>query len=290
MEEAIKMEQLSTLHRLENIRIFSRQSMRGIREASDHMYEAMENCLEYAFKTETSTLDELASIFGDHIEEERKIQDEVDVTNYDVIVSQKVLNFFTPPPVIARAIETKTPERFLISNLIRLWKSLESMGDLNGYIDSKDVYNLFVRLCNSEEGKQLLPWRWSELYLDNVEQFVDLMDSDSSGQIKNRKIFTFLALEASPVPTAQDIQTYSEELKLAVEGSETPNKIGIDLFVKVPAWFDSAERELRDYEKSNQFERLIQFKELLFTANKDRTGTIVIDRFVNLLSELVVQG
>lgn len=59
MEEAIKKEQMSTLHRLQNLRVFSGLFMQGIRTRTDTMYENMENWLEYAFRTENDALDDL---------------------------------------------------------------------------------------------------------------------------------------------------------------------------------------------------------------------------------------
>ena len=85
------------------------------------------------------------------------------MTNYDIIVSHKVLNFFTPPPFIRPAIETRLEGRFLISNLIKLESVLKGMGDSTGFLNISDLFNLLVSMTASSEGANIFPERWHGL-------------------------------------------------------------------------------------------------------------------------------
>jgi len=77
----------------------------------------LDTWIDYAYKIENDALDDMSYIFQQYIEGEKKVQTEVRLTNYDVIVSNAILNFYTPPVVIRPAIEAFEDHRSTITNL-----------------------------------------------------------------------------------------------------------------------------------------------------------------------------
>lgn len=63
MEEAVLLEQQSTLYRLANLREFGLESLRKMREKAEKMYQELECWYSYAFDIENKQMDELVSTF-----------------------------------------------------------------------------------------------------------------------------------------------------------------------------------------------------------------------------------
>jgi len=88
----------------------------------------------------------MAFIFQQYIENEQKIQTEVRLSNYDVIVSEAILNFYTPPIVISPAIESFESERMTITNLLKIRNELIFLSDSMGLIETDTILLYFTRM------------------------------------------------------------------------------------------------------------------------------------------------
>lgn len=93
------------------------ETMMAMKGQNRKIFNKLEDWVEYCFSVESKMIDELGLIFRDSIEEEKKIQNEVRVQSFRVIVSNKTLNFLTEPPKIFPALEKGKKTRFTISQL-----------------------------------------------------------------------------------------------------------------------------------------------------------------------------
>lgn len=143
-----------------------------------------------------------------YIEDEKKIQTEIDVTNFDVLVSRKILNFQTPPPVIRPAIESVMEGRFVITDLLRIKLELQGMTDYNGYIDTIDLLNTFNRFVTSADTRHMFPASFQSIRPKHVEEMVHNFDPKHKGKILTSKFLTILALQNSKLPSQKELESY----------------------------------------------------------------------------------
>jgi len=123
------------------------------------------------------------------------------VTNYDVLVSKKILNFQTPPPVIRSAIESVVEGRLVITDILKMKIELLGMTDYNGYIDSIDLLNTFNRFMTSAETKNIFPASFQSVRPRHVEEMIHILDPKHKGKILTSKFMTILALQNTKLPS-----------------------------------------------------------------------------------------
>ena len=90
MEEALKREKVCSRYRLLMIQEFGLKNLLSMRNYASVLYDKIDDWIEYAYKIENDALEDMAIIFQEYIEQEKKIQTEVRLTNYDVIVSDSI--------------------------------------------------------------------------------------------------------------------------------------------------------------------------------------------------------
>jgi len=64
------------------------------------LYGKLEDWVYYTFKVENEAVVDLTKELRAYIEKEAKIQREISLNYVDVVISNKVLNFLTPPVMI----------------------------------------------------------------------------------------------------------------------------------------------------------------------------------------------
>lgn len=218
---------------------------------------------------------------GDAIEQERKLQEQIKLTNYDMIVSEKILNFHTPPPVIRPAIEQLQDHRFLISDLIRIQRELQALTNFAGLIETKDFLRYLSVLTKYAPGLLTLPDQWKKLSVETLEETAARFDPQLTGKVSMRQIFTMICLQASAFPFGSQLEDYrahlehqagKQILQAEAEGEEEPpvaTHISMEAFLETEAFFDQKEKQHPDEEhsRSTPFERLRHLKTLLFECN-----------------------
>lgn len=181
--------------------------------------------------------------------------------------------------------------RTLVNELEELAKQF---GDGHDGIPNKFVTDLLLRkLENSkslwDEGS--LPEDWWTLKEYDFQNMVRNLDKTGAGIVNWRQLATYIILLRSPLPTDQDIESFTKHHKNPL--------ISLNDFTKAKFWFDKSEfSQDRDY--SIPFPRLHSIKELLFIANRtfalpaaqqieERVST---EDFVKVLTSarLVIQG
>ena len=159
MQDALLQEKMCTRYRICMIQEFALQNLLNMRNAANTLYDKLDDWIEYAYKIENDALEDMVNLFlkkkilwnqalimQEHIEDENKIQTEIQMTNYDVIVSNKILNFYTPPIVIQPAIEAYEKDRFTITNLLKLRTEIMNLADMSGFIENKTQLLFFSRM------------------------------------------------------------------------------------------------------------------------------------------------
>jgi hypothetical protein len=204
---------------------------------------------------------------GTYIEQEKKIQEQLQLTNYDLILSKNILNFYTPPPVIQPAIEVANKDRFLIADLIRLRHELESLSDSLSRIESKDLLNFLITMQRYRPLARLLPPRWTKLGAADFEQLIAQFDPQLTGKIPTNHLFTLVCLQNSSLP--KDLSLADYRARLEAVGSK--GKVSCEEFVAMPAFFDASQEQKKQYDRSNKFNRVYHLKRLLFEVNGDTT-------------------
>jgi hypothetical protein len=217
---------------------------------------------------------------SDAIETERPIQEQIQTTNFDIIISKKILNFQTPPPVIRPALEIVDKKRLLIVDLIAIFGELQSLANLAGLIESKDLLKYLVNLMKYKPLRKTFPGHWQGLGQKDFEYMITVLDKKTEGQVSLRFVMTAICLQNSPVPTERQIEEYKKELT----DQSTDGWISKEKFVGVASWFDETQLQLKVHERSNRFDRVKNLKTLLFEIN----GNLVKVRSLLLQNKLEV--
>jgi hypothetical protein len=197
------------------------------------------------------------------IEAERPIQEQIQMTNFDIIISKKILNFHTPPPVIRPALEIVDRRRLTIVDLISVYGELQSLSNLAGLIESKDLLKYFVHLMKYKPLRKALPAHWDGLSQKDFEYMLTVLDRKSQGYVSLRFVMTAICLQNSTVPSERQLDEYKKELS----DQSTEGWISKEKFIGVPSWFDETQLQLKVHERSNRFDRVKNLKSLLFEIN-----------------------
>jgi hypothetical protein len=202
---------------------------------------------------------------GEYIEGEKKIQEQLQLTNYDLVLSKNILNFSTPPPVIRKAIEVGQPDRFLIADLYRFKAELESLSDSGLMIEARDLLGFLITLQRYRMMSRTLPKTWKNLSAADFEHLIANFDTKAQGKVPMNHFFTYVCLQNTPLPDAETLQDYEAKL----EELSSQGRISLEDFLEVPTFFDQTQDQRKVYERSNTFDRVRHLKKLLFEVNGD---------------------
>ena len=263
MEQSLELEKQGTAYRVMLIYSFGIKMLQEMRKKALELYDKLHVWTEYSFKVECGLMDELSVLLGSYIESEKKIQEQLRLTNYDLELSKKTLNFYTPPPIIRPAIEVAQLDRFLVADLIRLQRELESLADIVGLVESRDLIAYLANLLKYRPGQRALPTNWNKLAFIDFEALASRFDPKHTGKISMKAIFTPIALQNAPFPDATILEEYRKNL--AREAKD--GKIPIEKFIEIPAFFDQSQEQKKLHERSNKFNRVKALKRVLFEVN-----------------------
>lgn len=116
-----------------------------------------------------------------------------------------------------------------------------------------------------------MPELWNKLALQDMVGIVRMLDPENVGYVNWKTLFTYMALEQTPVPQKLDMSGVKQENGFAEKAD----------FVAHDWWFSATESS-KDRKYSHIFERVKLLKGLLFEANKT---TVEGGREVICLSE-----
>lgn len=117
MREAIKTEKQILRYRLVQVRNWSLNQLKMMRQSALNLYKMLEDWIFVAQKAEMDAIEEMCNEIKDSIEEETKIQSELCINFMDFKVDHGVLNYITPPPPKHPAREEISTERFSIPQI-----------------------------------------------------------------------------------------------------------------------------------------------------------------------------
>jgi hypothetical protein len=288
MEQSLELEKQGTAYRVMQIYSFGQRVLQEMRQKAQAMYEKLNVWTEFSFKVECDLMDELATLLGSYIEGEKKIQEQLYLTNYDLHLNKQVLNFHTPPPIIRPAIEIAQNDRFLIVDLIRLQRELESLSDINGLIESRDLIAYFSNLVKYRPGLRTLPATWRNLSFTDFENLAARFDRKHTGKVLLKSIFTPICLQNSPFPDKQMLEEYRKSLTSQTKDGQ----IIQEAFIEAPAFFDATQEQKKLHERSNKFDRVKELKKILFAINGSSKkvdpcltqNSLDVEQFINALS------
>lgn len=116
-----------------------------------------------------------------------------------------------------------------------------------------------------------MPEMWNKLALQDMVGIVRMLDPKNVGFVNWKTLFTYMALEQSPVPQKVDTSAVKQENGFAEKADFMAHK-----------WWFSATETSKDRVYSHTFERVNMLTGLLFEANKT---TVEGGREVICLSE-----
>ncbi|KAL4511584.1 hypothetical protein ABPG72_012429 [Tetrahymena utriculariae] len=280
-KEAINMEKAIFRYRVQVIKDFALSKLKLMKAQSQLLYGKLQDWIDYTFKAENDAVNEMDAILRQYIEEEKKIQKEIQLNYVDIVISHEILNFLTPPPIILPAKEPVYENKFSISQLYIIIEELKSITNENNQIESRTLLQLFTRKTLNQISKWDLPEFWRNNTIKTYQKLIQNLDPNITGYINSKDICTYICLSGSHIPTQAEEESYFEKLK--------PNSSGDDMiekaqFINTQSWFDEIEScklEIDTY----LFDRPRYIKELLFYIHKDlETEFIDLDNFIQSIS------
>ena len=117
MRDAIKVEKSILRYRLVQVRNWTLQQLKEMRQKALDLYKMLEDWILVSQKVEMDAIEEMCIVIKDSIEEETKIQDELRIKFMDFTVDQGILNYINPPPPKLPALEEIKDDRFTIPQM-----------------------------------------------------------------------------------------------------------------------------------------------------------------------------
>ncbi len=265
MKEAVKVEKSILRFRLVQIRNWSLQRLQETRRQALRLYKKLEDWVQVAQRAEMDAIEEMSAVIKTAIEDETKIQSELRIRFMDFTVDRATLNFITPQPPKLEALEEFREDRFTIPQLQALLAEMSLVGAAAGspMLSLGELSSLLfckIKMSNQFGGiDSSLPARWNALKLHDITRILRNLDPLATGRVDWRVLFTYMALERSPVPAAADVPTQG-----------VPSENGFaekEAFVAHKWWFAASESS-KDRDYSHTFERVRMLSEMLFEANK----------------------
>lgn len=138
-------------YRLGMIKEWSEKRVKEIRDTCKSLYSKLVDWIRVTIKCQREAINQLSMRLREAIEEERKIQKEIRMKSFDLIMDEKFLYFIIPPPKPLPAIEAVLDSRFSIAQLHNLLLNLKLIAEPNGAIDLGLLISLLtkktVRVC-----------------------------------------------------------------------------------------------------------------------------------------------
>jgi len=137
LKQTLNTEKAIMRYRLYVIKNLAINTIKEMREKAKNLYAKFEDWLNYSNRAENNAVFSLANLLGGAIENQEKIQNELQLHYVDVIKSYKYLNFETPPVIPLPAKELLQPNRFTISQLKAIFGQLSTMTSSSGILDNQ---------------------------------------------------------------------------------------------------------------------------------------------------------
>ncbi|EGR31169.1 hypothetical protein IMG5_116400 [Ichthyophthirius multifiliis] len=283
MKEALHIEKSIFRYRIQVLKDFSISRLKEMKALSSILYGKLEDWIEYTFKIENDAVNEMDYIFRQYIEEEKKIQKEIQLNYVDVIISHQILNFLTPPPIILPAKETIFQHKFSISQLYVIIEEIRSITNERNLVESRELVQFLFRKTINKITSDVLPSIWRKNTIYDYQRLVLNLDPQKTGYVNSSHLCVYLCLLGATLPSNQELQIYAQNLVFAANGEHQIEK---NPFMFTEAWFDNQEScEIEQYSK--QFDRPKCLKELMFYVYKDfETDLVDINQYIQALSAL----
>jgi hypothetical protein len=161
----------------------------------------------------------------------------------------------------------------------------------NEFIKSTKAVEILI--TNLKLRPEMIPMKWKEYPLSHIQKMVTKLEDEESGLISWRVLITLSILSeafSTIIDRKSVVRPYRQNLKkAAAEGSEF---ITLDVFLKVPAWFDEhlsmrkKNEVVYEEDKLEIEQEVIDVKTLLFSLNISSNGLLNIDKFADVLEKV----
>lgn len=100
--------------------------------------------IAFSFKREIDAIEEMGNLIREKIEEETKIQLEIQLDYTNVVISHKTLNFLTPPPVLLKAKENHHENYMTITQLYKFLDEIRLISNANFTLETLNLQQFFL--------------------------------------------------------------------------------------------------------------------------------------------------
>jgi ATP-dependent Clp protease ATP-binding subunit ClpA len=132
-------------YRLGMIKEWTERRVKEIRGICKLLYDRLVDWIRMTIKCQREAINQLSMRLREAIEEERKIQKEIRMKSFDLIMDEKFLYFIIPPPKLLPGIEAVLDSRFSIAQLVNLLQNLKLITKPNGFIDLGLLISLLTK-------------------------------------------------------------------------------------------------------------------------------------------------
>ncbi|CAI2385760.1 unnamed protein product [Moneuplotes crassus] len=285
LQNAIKTEKAVLRFRLTMIRNWALSLMKEIRVRSNTCFQKLDTWIQVTFKAETDAIIEKEKVIKRSIEEETKLQHELKIKGMDFYLDEKFLNFEDPPPEVYAAREEPQDNRFTIKQLESLVNEF-IVSSKDGLIKNECIVDLLLtRTLNSRKfsDENGVPSVLKDCDRSAYEMLIKAFDVKFTGFVSFKKVAITLCLLSSQVPSDEQLEEYKNNLLAKVlEEHDGSHYVGKNVFIKVPAWFDSNEISV-DLPQYEPYPRVKNLKSILFDVVKTEDFLVNIEEFIGLL-------
>jgi len=282
LKATIQTEKAIMRYRLYVIKSLAINRIKEMREKAKGLYNKLDDWLTYSIKAENDAVFELTNIMGEAIENQVKVQTELQLYYVDVINSRRQLNFYTPPIIPLPPRELKQPNRFTISQLQGLIGQVSAFTQPADIIENQTLLQFLTQRTMNTLSTDDLPDEWRMKNFTAYQKMIKNLDPANKGYIPFKVLASYICLLATPLPNEEDILEYQTEL---YNNADENGWISREAFVNAPSFFDNHESSPHTEANSEAFTRVELLKDLLFEVNGDRSkGLLNISEFINTIT------
>jgi hypothetical protein len=262
---------------IKNMAISKLKEMRFMAKA---LYNKLEDWIVYSIRAENDAITVITRIMRRAIENQEKLQKELQLNYVDVVINHKYLNFLTPPPILLPAKEIGAPHRFTITQLYLALEELRTLANENDTIDNKILLQYFVRRTSGALSKDDFPQEWQGKDIKAFQRLIRNLDPRNVGFVNLKLLSTYLCLLSTQLPQESDISSY----KRVLDGNAKNGVITRENFLETPCFFDGFEATPHLEHNSMYFDRVQIIKDILFNLHSEKNkNTLVIDNYLRVI-------
>lgn len=248
---AIEEEANAARTRLELIKSIGTSGLNTLKNSAEETFLEMNDWLGARFLKEMESIDHMAEVMRNGIEESKRLKEELIIAQEDFLINEniKVLKTPTPPPR-PPPIEAAHLDTFTIDQIVNVYGQF-SLTAPSGVLSVKSFQETFQDLASLTHGSENLPEMWSNLLQDpeKLEMMCNQLSPD--GEFIDWRVFLLAASQPWPQPTQTDLLDTLERFK--VMDQQSTGCVTREQYEQVELWFQPVSKPISPENPSDPY-------------------------------------